>query len=109
MYFLNFPISDDKPIAQYMVSVPKKNFGHAVDRNRIKRQLREAIRLEKSILEDFIRQQSTERHIFAVTYMGKKLPQYTQVSKSVQHLFQSWIIKNEKDSKDNHLSSPTAD
>ncbi|MBR1469463.1 MAG: ribonuclease P protein component [Prevotella sp.] len=35
-----------------LVSVPKRYFKHAVDRNRIKRQLREAYRKHKTILSD---------------------------------------------------------
>ena len=38
------------PRCQVGVSVSKRNFKSAVDRNRIKRQLREAYRLNKSIL-----------------------------------------------------------
>ena len=37
---------------QILVSVPKKHFKHAVDRNRVKRQVREAYRLNKAILYD---------------------------------------------------------
>ncbi len=33
-----------------LISVPKKRFHHAVDRNRIKRQVREAFRLQKQTL-----------------------------------------------------------
>jgi ribonuclease P protein component len=33
-----------------LVSVPKRRFHHAVDRNRMKRQIREAYRLNKHIL-----------------------------------------------------------
>ena len=34
------------------MSVPKKRFKHAVDRNRVKRQLREAYRHHRSLLTD---------------------------------------------------------
>ena len=40
---------DDAPV-QVLVSVPKKHFKHAVDRNRIKRQVREAFRQHKQLL-----------------------------------------------------------
>ncbi len=37
---------------QLLVSVPKRRFKHAVDRNRAKRQIREAYRLHKQLLYD---------------------------------------------------------
>lgn len=46
----------DAPL-QVMFSVSKRYFKHAVDRNRIKRQMREAMRLNKSMLD------GTPRHI----------------------------------------------
>lgn len=39
----------DEPV-QLLISVPKKRFRHAVDRNRVKRQIREAYRYHKAIL-----------------------------------------------------------
>lgn len=39
---------------QFVVSVPKKNFKSAVERNRIKRLMKESIRLNKNILEQEI-------------------------------------------------------
>ena len=40
---------DEAPV-QLLISVPKKRFKHAVDRNRVKRQVREAYRLNKQRL-----------------------------------------------------------
>ena len=37
---------------QILISVPKKRFKHAVDRNRVKRQVREAFRHHKQLLWD---------------------------------------------------------
>lgn len=42
----------EKAATQMMVSVPKRKFKHAVDRNRVKRQLREAFRKNKHLLYD---------------------------------------------------------
>ncbi len=39
----------DAPV-QLLISVPKKRFRHAVDRNRVKRQLREAFRIHREQL-----------------------------------------------------------
>ena len=41
-----------RPSVQLLLSVPKKRFKHAVDRNRVKRQLREAFRHHKHLLID---------------------------------------------------------
>ena len=38
------------PAVRVLMSVPKRYFKHAVDRNRVKRQLREAYRLNKNLL-----------------------------------------------------------
>lgn len=48
--FMKRTIIDDQPRAAMLVSVPKRYFKHAVDRNRVKRQVREAFRRNKSII-----------------------------------------------------------
>jgi ribonuclease P protein component len=39
---------------QILISVPKKRFKHAVDRNRVKRQIRESYRKHKTIVTDIL-------------------------------------------------------
>lgn len=48
--FMKRTIVDDEPRAAMLVSVPKRYFKHAVDRNRVKRQVREDFRRNKSII-----------------------------------------------------------
>ncbi len=48
--FMKRTIVDDQLRAAMLVSVPKRYFKHAVDRNRVKRQVREAFRRNKSII-----------------------------------------------------------
>ena len=49
------------PPVRMLVSVPKKRFRHAVDRNHMKRQVREAFRLHKHILWRVL--SDTDKHV----------------------------------------------
>lgn len=42
----------DEPSTQVLISVSKRHFKHAVDRNRAKRQIREAWRLNRTLLAE---------------------------------------------------------
>lgn len=61
------------------VAVPKRNFKLAVDRNRIKRQLREVYRLNKHILE----QENRANFELLFLYLGKRMPTYTELEKAM--------------------------
>lgn len=50
--YLKRELSPDRATADILVSVPKRKLKHAVDRNRVKRVVREAYRLNKHILTD---------------------------------------------------------
>ena len=66
MMYLQTAHTSDFP-AQVGVSVAKRNFKLAVDRNRIKRLMREAYRLQKEIVYD----QLDEPYVFMISYLGK--------------------------------------
>ncbi len=48
------PKSVPSPKNQVLISVSKRHFKHAVDRNRVKRQVREAYRLNQSLLAEVV-------------------------------------------------------
>ncbi|MEN8247926.1 MAG: ribonuclease P protein component [Bacteroidota bacterium] len=59
---------------QLLVSVSKRNFKHAVDRNRIKRQIREAYRLNKHLISDM-----PDKYAIAYIYAGKTTTTYREL------------------------------
>ena len=67
---------------QASFSVPKRNFKKAVDRNRIKRLIKEAYRLEqRKILQDY-----NLPFVMMITYLGKKEPIFSDVKENIKEL-----------------------
>ena len=62
--------------------VSAKIFKKAVDRNRIKRLTREAWRLQKQDLQNRLKEQNNQLHVFLI-YTGKELPAYDEVHKKI--------------------------
>lgn len=70
------------PPVSILISVPKKRFRHAVDRNRMKRLIRETYRTNKHILWDVLKDKDY-RILLAFVCITDKMPSYAMVRKSV--------------------------
>lgn len=82
--------------AQAAFTVPKRNFKKAVDRNRIKRRMREAYRKNKSSLYSLI---SNNKNQFALLFVftGKESITYSETEQKIKiilHRFAEDIQKN---------------
>ena len=63
-----------------IVSVPKRHFKRAVKRNRLKRLVREAFRLNRNMLEG-------AEYDFLFVYLGKEMKDYGTVESSIREIF----------------------
>lgn len=74
-------IEAEETRCQVGFSVSKRNFRRAVDRNLIKRQMREAFRLNQGFLSKAEREGS--QLVFMIIYVGKDLPEYAALEKKI--------------------------
>jgi ribonuclease P protein component len=72
----------DGATLQFGVGVSKRHFKKSVDRNRVKRLLREAYRLQRGALLDTLELQHCSVSVFFI-FTGRELPAYEMVLKAV--------------------------
>ena len=82
IYYRLMPLKADPSTLQFGAGVSAKNFKRAVDRNRIKRLIREAYRLQKIPLQEIARQKKFQLNVFFI-YTSKDLPEFSTVKKKV--------------------------
>lgn len=87
---LHLPQVSEPPV-QVVISVSKRNFKKAVDRNRLKRQIREAYRLQKHIIPQLNTQGGT--WLIAILYIGKEKNPFNIISKKLNSGLERLFIK----------------
>ncbi|HMO34223.1 MAG TPA: ribonuclease P protein component [Lacibacter sp.] len=75
----------EEPVLQFGVGVGTRHFKKAVDRNRIKRLLREAYRLQKQPLQEALQKTNRGLALF-VMYTGRELPDYHRVYEKMTYV-----------------------
>lgn len=85
LHYSFLPLTSDRCF-QITISVPKRNFKKAHDRNRIKRLLRETIRKNKLILESQLIQNNSQMALFMI-YTAREELDYDFLLKKTSQLF----------------------
>jgi len=74
--------SSEKTFLKVGVGVSKRHFKKAVDRNRIKRLMREAYRLQKLPIQNTLKEKQYSLKVFFI-YTGKELPDYLLMKEKI--------------------------
>ncbi len=93
LVFLKMDEPKSEAPVQFTVSVPKRSFKSAVARNRIKRKVREAWRLNKHWLYKKLEKEEGQ-FAFMVIYTGKEDLPYQEIEKAVRNMNYRFVKKN---------------
>ncbi len=94
MVYLQTDHTSDFP-CQAAVSVPKRNFKKAVDRNRIKRLLRESYRLQKQIAYSEV----DKPYVYMISYLARDEWKYADIEHKMKKLLTLFTEEIKKDDR----------
>jgi len=81
--------------ARLMVTIPKRSFKKAVDRNQIKRLVKECYRLHKNELVQYLNNHN-KTLIFGLVYVGETILSYREVERKLILILQRLIEQDEE-------------
>ncbi len=81
-----------QPPCQVVFSVPKRSFKRAVDRNLIKRRMKEAYRTNKHILYSNLEEKKLGLHIL-ILYTAKEILSFDEIHKNSLQAIQTLVYK----------------
>lgn len=84
---------DSADIFQTGFTVSKRYFKRAVDRNRIKRLMREAYRLERHSILKFKDEVHTKKYVFMFIYISNEMLSYQEIAMQMKKLLQKFTDK----------------
>ena len=93
--FLELQPHEQEAVATILISVAKRRFRHAVDRNLMKRRIREAYRLNKPTFVEKLAEQNKKLAI-AILYIDNKHSNTEYLLRKMQKLLTAIIEKSEK-------------
>ena len=92
--FLEQEHDKQQPTATILISVAKKRFRHAVDRNLVKRRIREAYRTSKHTFVDAL-ENNGKKIAVAILYIDTKHNSTAFIKRKMEKLLDNIIAKNE--------------
>ena len=87
LYWLD--VAEQSATMQILISVPKRNFKRAVDRNLLKRRIREAYRTNKLVLNENLK---SKYYALMLVYTGKTILEYKEIEEKIIELLKRFNL-----------------